>query len=332
MRYVCGDSELFQSCAAASPRSWSAGDGVHFVEAKLAERDERHTPHGRFALRHSSPTSRRARAACAICTRCSGSPSTSIASTTSPSWSERGVFTPREALRFEKASAFLWTVRCHLHYLAGRAEERLTFDLQPEVRRASRLPRPRRHPGVERFMKHYFLVGEERRRPDAHLLRRAGGAASAALAPAPARLPPVPARGRGLPRGRRTAVRRRGRSSSTKHPVDLLRALPVAQRRDGSRHPSDHALRLITQNLRLIDRELRADPEANRLFLEMLTSRKDPETDAAPPQRGRRVRPLRARFRPRRRADAARHVPPLHGRRAHDLRHRHPAPHRARAS
>ena len=41
-------------------------------------------------------------------------------------------------------------------------------------------------------------------------------------------------------------------------------------------HP--HALRLITQSLKLIDAELRANPEANRLFLEILTSRKDPET------------------------------------------------------
>ena len=32
---------------------------------------------------------------------------------------------------------FLWTVRCHLHYLTGRAEERLTFDLQTRDRRAA---------------------------------------------------------------------------------------------------------------------------------------------------------------------------------------------------
>ena len=61
--------------------------------------------------------------------------------------------------------------------------------------------------------------------------------------------------------------------------------------------------------LKLVDAELRDDPEANRLFLEILTSRKDPETTLAPDERGRRLRPLHPRFRPRRRADAIRHVP-----------------------
>jgi [protein-PII] uridylyltransferase len=34
----------------------------------------------------------------------------------------------------------------------------------------------------------------------------------------------------------------------------------------------------VTQSLRLVDARLREDPEANRLFLEILTSKKDPET------------------------------------------------------
>src|SRR5262249_59472994 len=57
--------------------------------------------------------------------------------------------------------------------------------------------------------------------------------------------------------------------------VDMLRIFEVAQRNDLDIHPA--SLRLITQNLRLVDRDLRADPEANRLFLDMLTSPKDPE-------------------------------------------------------
>ena len=40
-------------------------------------------------------------------------------------------------------------------------------------------------------------------------------------------------------------------------------------------HP--YALRLIRQNLRLIDAKLRAEPEANRLFMEILADRQDSE-------------------------------------------------------
>ena len=52
-------------------------------------------------------------------------------------------------------------MRCHLHYLAGHAEERLTFDMQREI--GARMGYADRHAvrGVERFMKHYFLVAKD---------------------------------------------------------------------------------------------------------------------------------------------------------------------------
>ena len=59
-------------------------------------------------------------------------------------------------------------------------------------------------------------------------------------------------------------------------PVALLRLFHVAQQHGLDIHP--RALRRAGQSLRLIDAQLRDDPEANRLFLEILTSRKDPET------------------------------------------------------
>ena len=57
--------------------------------------------------------------------------------------------------------------------------------------------------------------------------------------------------------------------------MNLIRLFHAAQLHELDIHPK--ALRLITQNLKRIDAGLRADPEANRLFLEILTSRKDPE-------------------------------------------------------
>ena len=58
-------------------------------------------------------------------------------------------FSPTEERSvFRRALEFLWTVRCHLHFITGRAEERLTFDLQPEMARRmgygdARRPAPR---------------------------------------------------------------------------------------------------------------------------------------------------------------------------------------------
>jgi [protein-PII] uridylyltransferase len=61
-----------------------------------------------------------------------------------------------------------------------------------------------------------------------------------------------------------------------KDPAALLRLFYVAQQQELDIHP--RALRAATRSLRLVNAELREDPEANRLFLEILTSKRDPET------------------------------------------------------
>src|SRR3954465_11474808 len=72
-----------------------------------------------------------------------------------------GILTQQEARHGRRAWEFLWTVRFHLHYVAGRAEERLTFDLQPVVGARMGYTRHGRQDGVERFMRHYFLTARE---------------------------------------------------------------------------------------------------------------------------------------------------------------------------
>ena len=72
-----------------------------------------------------------------------------------------GLFTPQEHRLFMRCYEFLWRVRCHLHFVTGRAEERLSFDLQRTI--ANRLGYSTRGgmDGVERFMKHYFLIAKD---------------------------------------------------------------------------------------------------------------------------------------------------------------------------
>jgi [protein-PII] uridylyltransferase len=72
-----------------------------------------------------------------------------------------GILTETEARACKRAWEYLWTVRFHLHYVAGRAEERLTFDLQPVVGARMGYTRHGRQDGVERFMRHYFLMVRE---------------------------------------------------------------------------------------------------------------------------------------------------------------------------
>ena len=59
-------------------------------------------------------------------------------------------------------------------------------------------------------------------------------------------------------------------------PVRLIRMFALADRYGLEIHPL--AMRAAGRNAKLIDAAVRADPEANRLFLDVLTSPRDPET------------------------------------------------------
>ncbi|TAJ86466.1 MAG: [protein-PII] uridylyltransferase [Reyranella sp.] len=272
-RYLWGDRALFDELQRGFAQKFYSGDGRDFVDAKLAERDQRHqrmgdsryvvepnVKEGKGGLRDLHLLFWIAKYLYRV-----SEPGELVA---------KGVLTKEEARLFERAERFFSTVRCHIHYLTGRADDRLSFDLQREI--AARLgyqDRPGSR-GVERFTKHYYLhaktVGDLTR------------IFVAALEDSRRRKPKLAALWQSLrPRelegfrldGERLAVA--SPDAFSKDPVAILRLFHVAQENDLDIHPA--TLRLITQNIRLVDR-LRNDPEANRLFMEMLTSRHDPET------------------------------------------------------
>jgi [protein-PII] uridylyltransferase len=272
-RYIWGDRALCDELIKAFAQRFTAGDGRDFVEAKLGERDERHrrmgdsryvvepnVKEGKGGLRDLHTLFWIAKYLYRV-----DQPAELVA---------KGVLTETEARHFERAARFLTTVRCHIHYLTGRPDDRLSFDLQREI--ATRLGYQDRQGsrGVERFMKHYFLhaktVGDLTRIFVAAL--EAGQKRKPTLAALWQSLRPRQLEGFRLD-GQRLAVA--SPETFAQDPVAILRLFHVAQENGLDIHPA--TLRLITQNFRLVDR-LRADPEANRLFMEMLTSRHDPET------------------------------------------------------
>jgi [protein-PII] uridylyltransferase len=193
----------------------------------------------------------------------------------------KGVFTPEEAKIFRRCENFLWSVRCHLHFLTGKAEERLSFDLQREM--AERLGYLA-HPGlkdVERFMKHYFLVAKD--------VGDLTAIVSAALEERHDK--PVPRLDRMIARLRRSGRRTLKESADFivdndrinvadasafgRDPLNLIRIFHLAGKHGLNFHPD--AMRLATRSLKLIDHNLRESPEANRLFVEILCSKETPE-------------------------------------------------------
>ena len=195
---------------------------------------------------------------------------------------KRGVFDKPEYQRFRACEDFLWSVRCHMHFLMGRAEERLSFDIQREI--AVRLGYTE-HPGlqdVERFMKHYFLIAKDVGDLTAILcaeLEDSHAKSVPVLSRVMARLRPV--KRRKLAESEdfivdKNRIRLAQANVFKRDPVNLIRIFYLAQKHNLAFHPD--AMRAITRSLKLIDAKLRENEEANELFVDILTSKNDPET------------------------------------------------------
>jgi len=271
-RFLWGDQKLYQELKQRFRREVVIGNGLDFVEAKLAERDQRHLRNGdsRYSL---EPNIKEGKGGLRDLHTLFWIAKYVYQVDDIASLVDRGVLNRDEVAIFEKAAAFLWTLRCHLHYLAGRPEERLTFDLQPELARLIGYTDHAGTRGVERLMKHYFLVAKS----VGDLTRIFCAAIEAAHQRKPfLRLPTIGLRRReveGFPvEGGRLSLP--GPELLANQPINILRLFEVAQRHDLDIHPA--AMRLVTRHLKLV-KALRRDPEANRLFVAMLTSPKGPE-------------------------------------------------------
>ena len=159
-RYLWGDRELFEELKRKFWSDIATGNGQDFVTAKLAERDDRHVRQGesRYLV---EPNIKDGKGGLRDLQTLYWIGKYLYRVEDPSDLVHHGVFTKEEYKTFQKAEAFLWTVRCHLHYLAGRAEERLSFDVQPEIAKRFGYTDANLHRAVERFMRSYFLVAKD---------------------------------------------------------------------------------------------------------------------------------------------------------------------------
>ncbi len=281
-RYLVGDAKLFDQLTARFDKEVVQGTAAEFVVAKLAEREERHRRAGqsRYLV---EPNVKDGKGGLRDLHTLFWIAKYVYRVHETEELIERGVFDRDEYKLFRRCEDFLWSVRCNMHFLTGRAEERLSFDIQRDI--AVRLGYTE-HPGlkdVERFMKHYFLTAKDVGDLTAILC---AGLEERQAKPAPvlsrmiARL--RPARGPKKLTETDDFVIDNNRINIarpdvfTHDPVNLIRLFQLAQKHNLAFHPE--AMRAATRSLELIDKTVRKDKEANRLFLEILTSKNDAET------------------------------------------------------
>ncbi|HKS84478.1 MAG TPA: [protein-PII] uridylyltransferase, partial [Pseudolabrys sp.] len=280
-RFLLGDRTLFDELIARFDNDVVRNTAAEFVAAKLAEREDRvrrsgqsrylvepNVKDGKGGLRDLHTLFWIAKYVYRV-----HEPDELI---------KRGVFDKQEYQLFRRCEDFLWSVRCHMHFMMGRAEERLSFDIQREI--AVRLGYTE-HPGlqdVERFMKHYFLIAKDVGDLTAILcaeLEDSHAKSVPVLSRVMARFRPV--KRRNLAESEdfivdKNRIRLAQANVFKRDPVNLIRIFHLAQKHNLAFHPD--AMRAITRSLKLVDAKLRDNDGANGLFLEILTSRNDPET------------------------------------------------------
>jgi [protein-PII] uridylyltransferase len=273
-RYVWGDQDLFEE---ARQRFWKdvvQGTERQFVVEKLGEREARHKRMGdtRYVV---EPNVKEGKGGLRDLHTLYWIGKYIHKVRSQADLVQVGLLSQKEYRAFRRAENFFWAVRCHLHTITRRAEDRLTFDLQREVAaRMNYSDRPGKS-AVERFMQYFFL--------QAKVVGSLTGVFLAQLDEQFAQRPT-----RGLLANFRARVRTvkgykvfggRLRAPTetwfSEDPVRLIEIFVIADREGLEIHPE--TLRQIGHDISLIRDNVRNDPRANALFLELLTSRQDPE-------------------------------------------------------
>lgn len=272
-RYLDGDPELADKLGKRLKTDLFKGTASEFIEAKLTERAERHQRQGgqRYMV---EPNVKEGKGG--------------LRDLQTLFWIGKYVHGVRDAAElvplgllrqdefddFVEAETFLLAVRCHLHLVANRAVDQLTFDMQVEVARRMNYSDSAGRRAVEIFMQDYFrhatTVGELTR-----IFLTVLEASHVKSAPSLTRffrrrrkVSPIYS----IKQNRLTVTREKAFLSDK---LNLLRIFDEALRTGYLLHPD--AMRLISANLETIDDEVRRSPEANQIFLDLLLKRGNPE-------------------------------------------------------
>ena len=272
-RYLVGDQGTAKQL---KQQLWSdlfRNTATEFIEAKLAERDERHRKQGgqRYMV---EPNVKEGKGGLRDLHSLFWIDKYLHSVEDTQDLVETGVFRREEFDAFKEAESFLLATRCHLHLLAGRAVDQLTFDMQVEVANKFGYTDKGGRRAVEHFMQDYFRhatqVGELTRifltvLEERHVKKE------------PALVGFFRRRKRAKP-GYKIEFNRLNIADEAKFfadKVNILRIFEEGLRTGMLIHPD--AMRMIAANLHLIDDEMRTSPEATQIFVDLLLKHGNPE-------------------------------------------------------
>ncbi|WP_127143816.1 [protein-PII] uridylyltransferase [Pelagibacterium montanilacus] len=273
-RFLAGEKRLFDRMREKFEADVVAHTGPEFIAAKMAERDARHDAQGntRYVV---EPNVKDGKGGLRDLNTLYWIGKYFYRVQTSAELVDKDVFSPAEFRLFQRAEDFLWAVRCNLHFLVGRADDRLTFEVQQDM--AERLGYADRAGmlGVERFMKRYFLVAKDVGDLTRIFCTSLEFAHAKKIDAFGRILGPFRKKRRAI-RGEPDFVIEHGRLNIADQevfendPVNLIKIFWIAGREGVMFHPD--ALKRASRSMRLIDANLRNSERANAYFLDILVS------------------------------------------------------------
>ncbi len=174
-----------------------------------------------------------------------------------------GFLTEHEYRALNEAQNFLWRVRCGLHYLTGRREDRLLFEHQRTLARQFGYRDKTHSMAVEQFMKDYYRTVLRLSRLNEMLLQLFEEEILLADEP-----------GEPLPlcenfQARHGYLEAVGDDIFLRKPTALLELFVTMARHPELRGVRAGTIRLVRDHRYLIDEAFRRNPEAHRLFIEL---------------------------------------------------------------
>ncbi|MEL7114961.1 MAG: [protein-PII] uridylyltransferase, partial [Pseudomonadota bacterium] len=272
-RYIAGDTLLAEELKSKLWTELFRNTATDFIEAKLAERAERHRKQGgqRYVV---EPNVKEGKGG--------------LRDLQSLFWIDKyvhgvedtadlvahNVLSQDELDQFDAAEEFLWATRCHLHLIAKRAMDQLTFDMQVEVADAMGYEDRDGRRAVEFFMQDYFRhathVGELTR-----IFLTKLEALHVKKEPSLLRFFQRRPRVKDLYKIEQNRLNVADEAAFLSQPLNILRLFEEALRTGLLIHPD--AMRLMAANLHLIDDNFRTDKEAVGIFLGLLLKHGNPE-------------------------------------------------------
>jgi [protein-PII] uridylyltransferase len=261
-RLLCGRKDMMQEMldATAADQVWSAAE---FFDAKFAEQVKRHEQYHDTAY-NLEPNIKEGPGGLRDIQMIGWVAKRHFNTQSLHTLVERGFLTESELQDLKDGRTFLWEIRYALHVLAGRGEDRLLFEFQRQIAEHFYAADESQHPnaGVERFMQRYYRTVMQNERLNEMLLQLF----NEELLPQEN----LPSEDLGEDfRENQGFLEVSSDDLFLRRPIAMMELFVLLAKHERLRGVRASTIRLIRDNLHLVDDSFRASPEARQYFFEL---------------------------------------------------------------